>query len=106
MTNNVGENHTMDITNNKASWLGGNDWVMPIIASIILVLAPMVVSTLGIVLPGWLTGLASIGACAGLLFGTIKARLTNTLSAKAFSQLALIAGWMIAIWQIIHLFKH
>jgi len=97
------------MTNTTESWFSRNDWVQPIIGSIIMILAAMMLSTLlqgsGKVLPSWLFVLVYIGSCAGLLFGALKARLTNTISAQIFCYLALAAGWIIAIWQILDILK-
>lgn len=99
----------MDVTNNQDSWFSRNDWIKPLIASVILILAPLLTSTLldgsGIAIPAWLLVLGNVCALFGLFFGTIKARLTDTLSAQIFCYLVSAFLAVVAIWQIIELLK-
>ncbi|KVN48744.1 hypothetical protein WT12_08335 [Burkholderia territorii] len=92
------------------SWYSRNDWARPLVSSFILVLAPLVVSTLpdgsGVVFPRWASIVASGGACLGLLIAGVKARLSNTLSARIFCSLSIGLGYAIAIYQIIDAVKH
>ncbi|QMI49931.1 hypothetical protein [Burkholderia sp. MBR-1] len=91
------------------SWYSRNNWARPLVASFILVLAPLVVSTLpdgsGVVFPHWASIVASGGACLGLLIAGVKARLSNTLSARIVCSLAIALGYVIAIYQIIEAVK-
>lgn len=97
-------------TNNQDSWISRNDWVRPIIASLILILAPMVLATFAdggdFAVPGWVNVVASVGGCVGLFLGALKARLTDTLSAKIFCAVGVVFGYALAIWQIIEIVKH
>ncbi|CAB3754927.1 hypothetical protein [Paraburkholderia humisilvae] len=97
-------------TNHQDSWFRRNDWARPLIASLLVILAPMVAATLadGIVftIPSWVNVVASVGGCVGLFLGALKARLTDTLSAKLFCAVGVIFGYVLAIWQIIQILKH
>lgn len=96
--------------NDQGSWFSRNDWVMPLIGSLILILAPMVMSTFLVgsdfANPGWMNVVASVGGCVGLFLGALKARLTDTLSAKLFCAVGVAFGYAVAIWQIIEVVKH
>ena len=100
----------MDMANERDSWLSRNDWIKPLIAGVILILAPLLATTCldgsGFVFPAWLKILSNVGALFGLFFGIVRARLTDTLSAQIFCYL--IAGVLavVAIWQVIEIFKH
>ncbi|TCK31948.1 hypothetical protein B0G84_9064 [Paraburkholderia sp. BL8N3] len=76
----------------------------------ILILAPMVLATFAdgsdFAIPGWVNVVASVGGCFGLFLGALKARLTDTLSAKLFCAVGVVFGYAVAIWQIIEVFKH
>ncbi|WP_321935438.1 hypothetical protein [Paraburkholderia sp. J8-2] len=92
-----------------ASWINRNDWVLPLFGSATLMFAMLVHSTLlngtGIVLPGWLLIAGNAGACFGLFWGALKARLSSTVSAQILCSLALIAGIVVAIWQVIEILR-
>lgn len=99
----------MDTPNKQESWVSRNDWAKTLLPCIMLILAPLLVPTLlngsGLVIPGWSKILTNVAGCAGLAFTALKARLTDTISAKVFCYAILAFGYVIAIWEILDILK-
>ena len=102
----------MNVTNDaneQSTWITRNRWVRPVVASLILILVPMVLAAFAdgsnFVIPNWVNVVASVGGCVGLFLGALMARLTDTLSAKIFCAVGVVFGYTLAIWQIIEIFK-
>lgn len=100
----------MNMTNAKDWWFSRNDWAMPIIGSVILVLTQWVASTLpedsGVRLPAWASVLASVFSLLGLFIGAVKAQVSTSLSARSFCHVVVVFGCVVAILQLVEAIKH
>lgn len=98
------------MTNKDNSWFKRNDWSRPLIVSVILILTPLWASTFldgsGVAPPGWAVIVSSAGACLGLFIAALKARLTDTISARAFCYVAVAFCYAVILWRLIEALKH
>lgn len=91
----------MEISEKQASWSERNrSWVYPLIASVILILSPVLMSTLpgADEVPRWLTAVALLGGCLGAFWAALQARLSASRSAQMFCVVVSAACWVIAFW--------
>ena len=82
----------MITTQGKSGFFANNGaWIKPLIAALIFLTAPKVMQTLGGVDSGFLIPLCSVAAFGATVFAGFKARMTETLSAKIVSHVAVLA---------------
>lgn len=100
----------MEVTSGRGSWLSRNDWAKYLLAGTIMVLSHLVQSTLlagsGFALPRAFSILVTASGAFALFMAALKARLSDTASAKVFCALVVGLGCAIAIWQILDILKH
>ncbi|WP_321874514.1 hypothetical protein [Burkholderia ubonensis] len=99
----------MEIIEKQASWIERNKgWVYPLIASVILILSPGLMSTFpgADEAPRWLTIVGILAGCLGAFWAGLQARLSASRSAQLFCLVVSVTCWVIAFWQIAEGLRH
>lgn len=100
----------MDMTNKPESWFSRNDWAKPLASGVMLILAALLLSTIlagsGQTVPGWMQATGVVGGVFGLFMAALKARLTDTVSARVFCCVIVAFSLALAIWQLVEILKH
>lgn len=96
--------NTQKITDNDTYMQRNSRWLMPLIATLILIIGPGLAKSFSQVeyFPSWW---APVAAVAGFFMTGIFAIFTDTLSARIVRVLGNTAAFGIAIWFVIHIFN-
>ena len=91
----------MGMSSKSGFFAGNSDWIRPLIAAVILLIAPNLALTFTGMDGGYIIPLCSGVALVALVVAGLKARLSETLVGKLISYSAVLAGFVIAAAQLL-----